>query len=57
MILATIAEGHADLSDLLLLVAVFLFVVAAVIAGMAHAVETVLLTGGLALVALAFLVL
>jgi len=56
--LADIAHGHVDAADVLLLIAVILFVVCAVVTWLAdRAVPTVLASLGLALTALALLVL
>lgn len=55
--LATIIDGEVDAADVLFLIAVILFAVGAVLAGMRRAVEQVLLFAGLAVTALAWLVL
>ena len=56
--LADIAHGHVDAADILLLIAVILFVVCAVVTWLAdRAVPTVLASLGLAFTALALLVL
>ena len=55
---ADIAHGHVDAADVLLLIAVILFVVCAVVTWLAdRAVPTVLASLGLAFTALALLVL
>lgn len=57
-VLADIAHGHVDAADILLLIAVILFVVCAVVTWLAdRAVPTVLASLGLAFTALALLVL
>lgn len=55
-LLAAIASGHADLSEVLMLIAFVIFVVATVLAVMKRSVEGALIPAGLACVALAFLV-
>ena len=56
--LSDIAHGHVDAADVLLLIAVILFVVCAVVTWLAdRAVPTVLASLGLAFTALALLVL
>jgi hypothetical protein len=55
--LAVIASGKTDLADLCFLVAAILFAVVAVLHGMKHSVEGLLLAAGLACVAVAWLVL
>lgn len=57
MTIATIIDGELDLADVLLLVAVILFAIGAVLAGMRRAVEPLLELAGLAFLALALLVL
>lgn len=55
--LTVIAEGHPDLADLLLLIAVILFAITAIIRAMAHTIDGTLTAAGLFAVALALLVL
>ena len=57
MLLADIESGNVDLADILFLVAVVLFVVAAVIAYKAQAVWATVVCAGLACVSLGWLVL
>ena len=52
-----ITSGHNTLADVLFLAAFIVFVIAAVVRAMAHAVDDVLVAAGLALVALAWFVL
>lgn len=55
--LATVISGKADLSDVMLLIAVILFVIVFVIRVMARAVDSALVALGLAFVAFGWLVL
>lgn len=55
--IATISSGHADLADILFLVAFILFVIVTVLRVMAHTVDSALIAAGFAALALAWLVL
>jgi hypothetical protein len=55
-LLAAIASGHADLSEVLMLIAFLIFAFATVLAVMKRSDNGILIPAGLACVALAFLV-
>lgn len=55
-LLAAIADGHAGLSEVLMLLAFFIFMALVVIAFFRRSFESALLPGGLACMALAFFV-
>lgn len=56
-VLADIAHGHTDGADILFLIALIVFIVGGVLALMEKAITMVLLFGGLACVALAWVLL
>jgi hypothetical protein len=55
--IATVSEGHADLADVLFLVAFILFVIVCVMRVLAHGVDGAIIAAGFAVLALAWLVL